>query len=334
MMALAGVFLVGAALGAVVQCTHFCTMGAIADFVLFGSTRRLRSWLLAVAVAMAGTQALLLLGLVDAASVAGYPARTGWLGIVVGGLAFGFGMVLAGGCLSRNLVRLAAGSLKSLLVVLLAGLLAAAVWTGVLAAPASVLATVAPGHPPPAGAAWVVPGLVAAAVLAAGALADTGFRNSPRELLAGLLLGLLPPMTWLLVAVQPEAAMEGGLSFAIPTALALAGAMTPVPAAFPLALVLGTLLGAFATAGLTGQLRIETFSTADDMRRHVVGGALMGIGGGLAAGCTVGHGITGLAALAPASLLAVCAMTAGAVWALGWLQTGSLLPRTAFRNDA
>ena len=118
---LAGLAL-GVIFGAAVQRSNFCTMGAISDMVLMGDGNRLRSWVLAIAVAMLGSQLLHLLGFVDLGRSIYTSANLGWLGAALGGLLFGFGMVLAGGCGSRTLVRLGAGNLKSLLVVLMIGL--------------------------------------------------------------------------------------------------------------------------------------------------------------------------------------------------------------------
>jgi uncharacterized membrane protein YedE/YeeE len=326
MIGLLGMFLVGAVLGAVAQRTHFCTMGAIADLVLFGSTRRLRSWLLAIGVAMAGTHALDGLGLIDVPRSGASWAPSGWLGIGLGGLSFGFGMVLAGGCISRNLVRLGAGSLKALLVVLLAGLLSAALWRGPLAGLGRGLAALSPGGLPSPPAGWAVPGLLLALAITAAALADRTFRGTRREVVAGLVIGALVPLTWLLVDHADEAAVGTGLSFAIPTAETLAALIGGSAGGLAAALVCGTLSGSFAMAAATRQLRLEAFGSGDDMLRHALGGTLMGLGGGLIAGCTIGHGLTGLALLAPASFLATAAMVAGAVWALDWLQTGRLVP--------
>lgn len=334
MIQLAGLFLLGAVFGAVAQRTHFCTMGAIADVVLFRSTRRLRSWVLALAVAMAGTQALAASGTIDIGLVAGALSPAGWAGSILGGIAFGFGMVLAGGCFSRNLVRLGAGSLKSLLVVLLAAPLAAAVWRGALS-PLAFRLSALPPHALPGPPDDLAPlGIALAAVLAGGCFADPGFRRSRREIAAGLVLGVLPPLAWLLLDRAAEPVAATGLNFAIATAEAAGGVIGAWPAGSALALVGGTLAGSFAAASAAGQLRLEGFSATDDMLRHVWGGVLMGIGGGLAGGCTIGHGLTGLGALVPASLLAVAAMAAGAAWALHWLQTGSLLAPRRGTNDA
>ena len=88
----------GAVFGATAQATGFCTMGAISDMVAMGDLRRFRSWLLAMAVAIAGTQGLAAAGLIDLSTAIYLTPRLGWAGAVLGGLMFGYGMTLAGGC--------------------------------------------------------------------------------------------------------------------------------------------------------------------------------------------------------------------------------------------
>ena len=51
--------------GAVANRTNFCTMGAVSDVVNMGSWGRMRMWLLAIAVAILGSHALQLAGLID-----------------------------------------------------------------------------------------------------------------------------------------------------------------------------------------------------------------------------------------------------------------------------
>ncbi|MGI9505890.1 MAG: YeeE/YedE thiosulfate transporter family protein, partial [Geminicoccaceae bacterium] len=134
MVALAA-FISGLVFGAVVQRTHFCTMGAIADLVLFGDGRRMRAWLLAIAVALVGSQLLAVAGIVDLAGSFYRSSNILWLGALVGGLLFGFGMTLTGGCTSRNIVRLGAGNLKSLVVLLVMAVTAYMTMNGLLALP-------------------------------------------------------------------------------------------------------------------------------------------------------------------------------------------------------
>ncbi|MCX7900736.1 MAG: YeeE/YedE family protein, partial [Burkholderiaceae bacterium] len=126
-------FALACVFGAVAQKIGFCTMGAVADWVNFGDTTRMRQWLLAIATAVAGTQLLAAVGLIDTTDAIYTGPRLTWLAYVVGGLCFGFGMVLAGGCGSRTLVRIGGGSLKALVVFLALGLSAYVTMRGVLA---------------------------------------------------------------------------------------------------------------------------------------------------------------------------------------------------------
>ena len=112
----ASAFILAAIFGAVAARVNFCTMGAISDLVNFGDSRRLRMWLLAVAVAVAGAGALQAAGLVDLSKTLYTGGRISWLSLAVGGFLFGFGMTLGSGCGSKTLIRIGGGNLKSLIV--------------------------------------------------------------------------------------------------------------------------------------------------------------------------------------------------------------------------
>jgi uncharacterized membrane protein YedE/YeeE len=124
-------FALSFAFGAIAQRTQFCTMGAVADVVTMGDWSRMRMWVLAIGTAMLGFNAMVALGWVEAGDSLYAGPRLTWLSAAVGGLMFGFGMVLASGCGSRTLVRLGAGNLKSLVVFFVLGLAAFATLKGV-----------------------------------------------------------------------------------------------------------------------------------------------------------------------------------------------------------
>ena len=109
-------FALAVVFGAVAARVNFCTMGAISDVVNFGDSRRLRMWVLAVAVAVAGAGALQAAGQVDLSKTLYTGSRIAWLSLAVGGFLFGFGMTLSSGCGSKTLIRLGGGNLKSLIV--------------------------------------------------------------------------------------------------------------------------------------------------------------------------------------------------------------------------
>ncbi|HTY98450.1 MAG TPA: YeeE/YedE thiosulfate transporter family protein, partial [Rhodocyclaceae bacterium] len=113
------VFAVAAVMGAVVNRTNFCTMGAVSDWVNMGDSGRLRSWLLAIAVATGGLLLLEILGKAQLGEGTFPPYRTAnfaWLRYLVGGALFGVGMTLGSGCGNKTLVRIGGGNLKSLVV--------------------------------------------------------------------------------------------------------------------------------------------------------------------------------------------------------------------------
>ena len=342
-LAVAGL-LIGGLFGATVQRTHYCLMGALADLALFGSRRRLRSWLLAVAVALAGTQLLTLLSPFEPARSFYLRGELFWLGAVVGGTMFGFGMVLAGGCVSRNLVRAGAGSLKAWLVVLLVAISAYATVAGILAplyrllvglgsldAAYPGLGQLAAGLTGGTGEAPTGPllGLLLAAGLLAWVFADPGFRRHSPELSAGVLLGALVVAGWWATALLPGTGAWGttSLTYVLPTARSLlyviaGGGALP---GFAVMLVVGTLLGAFLAARRAGQFRLEGFADMADLRRHGLGAVLMGSGGALAGGCTVGQGLSGLSTMSFESALAVAAILFGGLRGVRYLETGRLL---------
>ena len=129
----ASVFALAFVFGAITQRTNFCTMGSVADVVTFGDWTRMRQWLLAIAVAILGTNLLAATGVIDTANSFYTSPRFTPLAYVIGGLLFGFGMVLTGGCGSKSLVRAGAGSLKSLVVLVVLGIVAYISLRGLLA---------------------------------------------------------------------------------------------------------------------------------------------------------------------------------------------------------
>ncbi|MGD8498711.1 MAG: YeeE/YedE thiosulfate transporter family protein, partial [Chromatiales bacterium] len=119
-------FAISIVLGLVVNKTNFCTMGAVSDWVNMNDTGRMRSWLFAIAVAILGVVALESLGLVQADS-AFPPYRSSqliWAENLLGGLIFGIGMTLASGCGNKTLIRIGGGNIKSIMVLLVIGLIA------------------------------------------------------------------------------------------------------------------------------------------------------------------------------------------------------------------
>jgi hypothetical protein len=344
-----GGLLVGAVFGATAHRTNFCTMGAISDLVLMGDGRRFRAWVLAIAVAILGTHGLHFAGAIDINKSIYLTTNFGWAGAIVGGLMFGFGMTQTGGCGSRTLVRLGAGNLKSLVVLLVLGIVAYMTLRGLLALARVQLEGTTNLDLAARGLKSQNVGEMAAAVLGANAATlrgaaalavaaaflvycfkDAGFRASTRDIVGGLVVGLSVVAGWYVTGVlaydEFEPIQLASITFVAPVGESLQYLMTFTGATinFGVAAVGGVIAGSFAMAIATGTFRIESFANRGDLVRHLGGGALMGAGGVTALGCTIGQGITGMSTLALGSVIAWLSIMAGGYLGLKYLEEGSL----------
>ena len=344
LMALAGL-VIGFGFGFVIERTNFCTMGAISDAATFGDFRRFRAWMLAMAVAIVGAQALQAGDLIDLGRSIYLTANFGWLGAIVGGLLFGFGMTVAGGCGTRNLVRFGAGDLRSLVVVLVLGIFAYMTLRGLtglvrvglegatnvdLAAAGVDSQSVGALLGSVFGSSVETMNLIVAAVLVLGlsgwCFMDSAFRASARNIVGGLGVGLAIVAGWYATGVLGfddfEPAPLTSLTYVAPTGNALVYLMTFTGATinFGIASVGGVVLGAFVSAVLRKNFHLATFADVQDMLRNITGGALMGFGGVLALGCTIGQGLTGISTLALGSVIAILAIVAGGIAGLKYIE--------------
>jgi uncharacterized membrane protein YedE/YeeE len=343
-----GGFVIGLVFGAVVQRTNFCTMGGISDLVLMGDGRRFRAWLLAIAVAIIGTQALHFSGVIDINKSIYLTPNFGWLGAILGGAMFGFGMTQAGGCGSKTLVRFGAGNLKSFVVTLVLGITAYMTLRGLFALARVQLETATnvdlktrgldnQNLGEMAGAAIGLPaGPARAAAAAALALVflifcfkDAMFRRSGHNIAAGVIIGLLAVAGWvvtgILAADEFNPVPLASITFVAPVGESLQYLMTFTGSAinFGIAVVGGVIAGSFLMAVTTGTFQIESFTDRNDFVRHFAGGALMGVGGVMALGCTIGQGITGMSTLALGSLIAWLSIIGGGYLGIRYLEEGS-----------
>ncbi|HEX6736584.1 MAG TPA: YeeE/YedE family protein [Azonexus sp.] len=339
-------FAVAFVFGAIGQKTHFCTMGAVSDIVNMGDWSRMRMWLLAIGVAILGAGALHAAGLIDLNKSIYRTPSFAWLSYLVGGLCFGIGMVLASGCGSKTLIRIGGGNLKSLVVFVVLGLVAYMTLRGVLgvfrvsyldpvairfAGGQDLPALLAAAGVAPATAFWLAV-LGVGGGLTAFCLMKRDFWNVD-NLLGGLGIGLTVVAAWYVsghlgyVAEHPETLQEAflttnsgrmeALTFVAPQAytldLLLLWSDSSRTMSFGIATALGVIAGSFAWSLATRSFRWEGFASVEDTANHLIGAALMGFGGVLAMGCTVGQGISGFSTLALGSIVTFLAIVGGAV---------------------
>ena len=367
---LVGTFILAFIMGAVANKTNFCTMGAVSDWVNMGDTGRMRSWLLAIAVAMLGVSTLEFFGVLSAEG--SFPPyrmdNLNWLGHVLGGFLFGIGMTYGSGCGNKTLVRVGGGNIKSVMVMILIGIVAYFLlstqsvfgtgetlnqllfgWmdaTAITLSGGQDLGSIVAGDAD--GTARLVLGLVIGVLLLALIFKAADFRKSFDNILGGLVIGLVVIGAWWLTS-NVQVADEMGDTYT-PTAyladwdfLGEPGEERPADQVrfwnnqsftfiapmgqsaayvkegfdsrflyFGVMALAGVILGSFFWSLVSRSFRIEWFSSLRDFWNHFAGGILMGVGGILAMGCTVGQAITGVSTLAIGGFLTFIFIVFGA----------------------
>jgi uncharacterized membrane protein YedE/YeeE len=328
----------GIVLGLAARLGRFCALGAIEDALYGGSLLRLRMWALAAAVAMAASFTAESAGLFDPAASIYLDLAWSPLATILGGLMFGYGMALVGTCAYGALARLGGGDLRALVMVLViavSGYMA----IGGLTALARFRLTEATAVEPfglahaPAAAIGVPPALIGwpvALAIAAWALSDREFRMARGRLAAAIGAGLAVAFGWIGTTLASETTFATvrveSYSFVTPLGDALLYAMTSTGSTldFGIGAVVGVIVGAAIGSALKGEFRWEACDDARELRRQILGAFLMGTGGVLALGCTVGQGLTALSVLAPSAVLAIAGIVLGAVIGLRMLVEGRL----------
>jgi len=322
--------LVGVLFGVLAQRSRFCLRRAVA-----GDAGERKSaagvWLTGLAVAVLGTQAAIHAGLLDVSEHRFLAAELPWLAIVAGGLMFGAGMVLTRGCVSRLTVLTGQGNLRALTVLVIFAIAAHATLKGVFAPLRTTLGAVtlplgdAASLAALPGGAWLAAGLIAAAALIFAL--RSGAR--PTTLALGALVGALVPLAWvgtgyILYDDFDPIALES-LSFTSPAAESLfwSVASSSIPAGFGTGLLGGVVLGALIAALVSREFRWQSFESPAQTGRYLAGAVLMGVGGVLAGGCSVGAGLSGVSTLSVAAVLALVAIVAGGAIAARLLNAAS-----------
>ena len=336
--------------GAVANKANYCTMGAVSDVVNMGHWGRMRMWLLTIAVAVVGANLLYYGGLIDLSKSVYQRPTLPWLSLLVGGTLFGVGMTLAAGCVNKNLIRLGAGSLRSLVVLAFMAIAAymtlkglfgqwRAAWLDPVAIDLAAAglkdqglsSLLAQASGLSARSAILAVALPLGAALLLFVFSDRRFRGNAVQVLGSLTLGLLVVAAWYLsghighgenpdtlemVYFATNTRTIESMSFVAPTAYTLELLMLwtdkSLHLSFGVATALGVVAGSFAYALASRSFRWEGFASFSDLRNQLVGAVLMGFGGITAMGCTVGQGMSGLSTLAIGSFIAVTGIVAGA----------------------
>ncbi|MEO8383861.1 MAG: YeeE/YedE family protein [Betaproteobacteria bacterium] len=342
-------FAIAFILGAISARTHFCTLGAVSDIVNMNDFTRMRMWVLAMAMAILGAQALYAADLIDLSKSFYTRSSFTWLSYVVGGLMFGVGMTLASGCGSRTLVRIGGGNLKSIVVFAFLAIAAYMTMKGLFGvwrintvdvvavdlsqhgvATQEVGALLSPLFGIGKKTAQILIACLIALPMLGFVLLGRDFRASLDAWLGGLGYGLAVVAGWYITAhigfgenadtlenmfFGTNSRAAESLTFVAPYGYSLELLMLwsdkSLAVTFGIATTLGMILGSLAYSLLTKRFRWEGFVNIEDTRNHIIGAMLMGAGGVTAMGCTIGQGVSGVSTLAIGSFLALAAMIVG-----------------------
>lgn len=326
----------GLVMGLAARLGDFCTLGALESAVYAQDQRRLRLWGIVLAVAILGTQVGAMTGLIDLGASFYHSLQWNPLGSIIGGLVFGYGMALAGNCGFGALVRFGGGDLRSLVVVVVMGIFGFIALSGPLAplrtalfpqpdatGPQGILHDLGRLGIPPLAATLAI-----AALFAFWALSHRGLRQNPRMIAWGVAAGLavvwcFAGTTWLYESSLGAVSVEGP-SFTAPVGRTLIFLMTSTAGGitFSVGSVVGVMAGALIGSMIRGMFRWEACEDPRELGRQVGGAVLMGIGGVVAMGCSVGQGVTGFATLAWSGPVTLVAIAIGAVIGLRQLISG------------
>lgn len=328
-----GGLLLGLVFGVVAQRSSFCTVAALSNWVLLRDYRQVHAYLAALGIALLGTGLLEWGEWVAVADSSYRSGRLDWINLSLGGLLFGFGSMLAGGCATRTLIRSAEGNLGALVILLVLALAAMATLFGVLEPVRGWVA----GHSAlylddgrSALAGWLsVPPLLPAAVgalLCAGLLLRAGdWRDHPGMVTAGVLIGMTVTAGWWLTGYLAYDEFES----TPPLSVSVVGPLARASVYLTLGRVTGSMFGLFLIAGIFGGALLSALVSGtfrlvrpDGSRLgiYLAGGFFMGAGAVMANGCNVGQGLTGLATLSLQSIIATAAIVLGMRFGLWWLE--------------
>jgi len=327
----------GIALGLAARIGRFCTLGAIEDVLYGADDRRLRMWAIAIGVAIIGTHLAISSGFFVASESAYLDRVWNPVGTITGGLMFGYGMALSGNCGYGALARLGGGDLRSFVIVLVMGLSAYFVMSGPLAQARVWLFPVETGASSPqglsqllstVGVSSLMTGLVTGGAILAFALSKAEMRQARGHVLWGCIVGLALVSGWLgtyWVATTGFAAEPIEThTFIAPIGDTIFYGMTASGNAlsFSVGSVVGVVLGAALGSYSKGHFRWEACEDPRELKRQILGAAIMGPGAILAVGCSVGQGIAAFSVLAFSAPIAFLAIFIGASIGLKQLIVG------------
>ena len=308
-------FLLGISFGMVAQKNQFCFSGSIKDYILTNSTKRASSVIMAMIVAISSTYLISLYFEIDLTQTNYFRENINYFSIILGGTLFGIGMMIADGCSSRHLIKFSQGDSNSLVTVIFIGIFAYATTKGVFHSLISQITT----NPTLINISSYIENIqvniyiVIIPLLIVLLFLTKSFKRIV-FLKDGFIIGLLISVGWYVTGVIGINELDRQISltsmtFVYPTAKTLEffTYYEVNELSFSISIIIGVIFGGFFMSKINKKFSFGCTSNikTSKLKNSMIGGALMGIGGVMAIGCTVGQGLTGLSTLAFASILAI-----------------------------
>ena len=345
--------ILGFILGYVVNKTNFCTMGAVSDLVNIGDSSRFKAWLLAIATAIVGVTLLEYMSIVDI-DESRIPYRNSvffWPRYILGGIMFGIGMTLASGCGNKILIRIGGGNIKSIFVLIVAGLMALLMtrtdfygllfhsWMNPISPDLAKLgisdqsiqtmfSSITGIESNNMIITILVPAIIS--ILLLKYIFSSYSKLSSDNILSGIVVGLVVTFAWLISGGElgqawienndfldtpyPSVGVQS-FTFINPMGELLIYSSSVFDSfylTFGVTTLISTVFGSFIYELISKNLRLEWFANKHDFYRHLLGAVLIGMGGVLSLGCTIGQGVTGVSTLALGSIITLISIIFGA----------------------
>ncbi|MDG2106845.1 MAG: YeeE/YedE family protein [Gammaproteobacteria bacterium] len=349
--------ILGFILGFVVSKTNFCTMGAVSDWVNIGDLSRFKSWMFAAAIAILGVTVFEFLSYFDLNN-SRIPYRNSvfsWPRYVLGGLMFGVGMTYASGCGNKVLIRIGGGNLKSIVVLLIAGLMAYIMtrtdfygiifhsWMNPISPDLAILgiedqslSTIMSSIIFTANTVYykLTIGLLVGFIFMYYIFRSGSFVKNIDNVIGGFIVGSVVVLAWYLTGstlgqewIETNDFLDSPLpgvgvqsfTFINPmgeSIIYFSKSADIYYLTFGVTALLSVILGSFVYSMMSRSFRMEWFQSKEDFKRHMIGAVLIGIGGVLSMGCTIGQGVSGVSTLAIGSFITLTSIVIGSAIAM------------------
>ena len=314
---LIGLF-VGLIFGWAAQQSRFCLRSAVIEFWRHLKGKMVLVWLIAFSMSFFLSQLFIYFGQIDLSKVKNLNIQGSLSGALIGGALFGVGMILSRGCASRLLVLSATGNLRAFMSLGFLAFIAYQTIYGWLSTPRSYVAgfySLAPTERQISLSFFEPFGLLISALLI-GVVIFAAFRSqlSFSNFISASLVGISIVLGWLLTHFHASFSFDivevETLSFIAPSVQVLKSLLfiEPFKPGFEIGMMMGVLVGAFIASFLSQEFKFVFFTKESGIIRYFVGAFLMGFGGVLAVGCSVGAGLTGVSVLSLTALSSLIAM--------------------------